>query len=51
MRMDFTLRDLERSVEAAVEPNTSPPKGWDQHLPLLPREHPEWDFAAGYRER
>jgi hypothetical protein len=44
----FTINDSTISLES---PAIVPPTGWDSHLPLLRREHPNWDFAAGYHRR
>jgi hypothetical protein len=33
-----------------IEPRPLTPDEWNQHLPLLRREHPRWGFAPGYQE-
>ena len=42
----FTIEDRKISL---TEPAALGPSGWDEHLPLLSREHPSWRFASAYR--
>jgi hypothetical protein len=44
----FAIR--ERKI-AIAEPGPLGSGDWDAHRPLLSREHPDWDFAPGYRDR
>ena len=42
---------VENEVVSIGEPAALPAHAWDEHLPLLRREHPTWTFAPGYLDR
>jgi hypothetical protein len=44
----FRIRDETISLEG---PTSLVGAAWDGHLPLLRDDHPNWDFATGYRDR
>ena len=43
----FTLAGGRMSIQG---PRPVSADGWDEHLPLLRREHPAWRFASGYHD-
>jgi hypothetical protein len=44
----FAIRD---EIVSLDDPSILTPAEWDAHLALLRREHPTWNFAAGFRSR
>jgi hypothetical protein len=44
----FSIRD---GTIALQQPTLLPPAAWNDHIALLRRDHPAWEFSADYRDR